>query len=88
MNYLGDPNKITKIYYKDFIAKFDEDYKSKGITWEATYEKIKQIVREAFIAARVQYPQMHSEKVTSVLNVLCLNAIFSFSRSERFTALI
>ena len=63
MNYLGDPTKLTKIYYKDFIEKFDEDHKSKNITWEMTYEKIKQILRETFIAAKLQFPQMHNEKV-------------------------
>ena len=72
MNYLGDPNKITKIYYKDFIAKFNEDYKSKNITWEMTYEKIKQAVREIFIAAKLIYPQMHSEKVYFALIIIYL----------------
>lgn len=63
MNYLGDPSKLTRVYYKDFIDKFNEDYKSKNITWESTYEKIRQAIREVFIAAKIVYPQMQSEKV-------------------------
>lgn len=70
MNYLGDPNKLTKVNYLDFIAKFNEMGQEKSISWEHTYEKIRQAVREVFIAAKLLYPQMHNEKVNSLINKL------------------
>lgn len=59
MNYGG--KKMNEIFQEEFIKTFEEENPS--VKWEAVSKKIRDMVKELFIAVSTKYPKMHSENV-------------------------
>lgn len=60
MNY---GHKLEQIHFEEFIKLFNQENKEKNVTWENVYDKIKQMVRELFMAVKQVCPQMANPKV-------------------------
>lgn len=60
MNY---GKKLKQIHYYEFIEEFNKENEARGITWKHLYDKVRDMVKELFIAVQKDYPQMHYDKV-------------------------
>jgi tubulin--tyrosine ligase-like protein 12 len=61
MNY---GHKLEQIHYDEFTKLFDAENKDAHVTWDTVHERIKEMVKELFIAVKADCPQMALEKVT------------------------
>ena len=57
MNY---GQTLTRVDYPDFIKQFDEDYCP--VEWAGVYEKVREMLRQTFVAVKRKYPEMHDSR--------------------------